>query len=134
MISYWPLLLQLYYSTSTHVTDENGTVLNRYSYDAFGNRTVKEETVLNRFGFTGEICDGLTGQYYLRARFYNPVIGRFLNEDIYYGDGLNLYSYCRNNPVRYVDPSGHDACPQKSSDKYKEYGDSEADVSYYIVA
>jgi len=54
----------------------------------------------------------VTGQYYLRARYYNPVIGRFLQEDTYYGDGLNLYAYCRNNPVRYYDPSGHDACPK----------------------
>jgi len=43
----------------------------------------------------------------LRARFYNPVIGRFTQEDIYRGDGLNLYAYCGNNPVRYYDPSGY---------------------------
>ena len=49
----------------------------------------------------------VTQQYYLRARFYNPVIGRFTQEDTYYGDGLNLYQYCQANPVGYVDPSGH---------------------------
>ena len=54
-----------------------------------------------------EMRDAVTGQYYLRARFYNPVIARFLSEDTYYGDGLNLYAYCHNNPVGYVDPSGH---------------------------
>ena len=48
-----------------------------------------------------------TGQYYLRARYYNPVVGRFLQEDTYHGDGLNLYAYCANNPVVYYDPSGH---------------------------
>ena len=46
-------------------------------------------------------------QYYLRARFYNPVMARFTQEDTYRGNGLNLYAYCRNNPVYYVDPSGH---------------------------
>ena len=83
----------------TDITDTNGTVLNHYAYDAFGNRTVEEETVENRFGFAGEMMDAVTGQYYLRARFYNPVIARFLSEDTYYGDGLNLYAYCHNNPV-----------------------------------
>ena len=68
---------------------------------------LKEETIENRFGFTGEQYDPVAGMYYLRARFYNPVIGRFIQEDTYYGDGLNLYTYCHNNPVRYVDPSGH---------------------------
>ena len=91
----------------TDITDCDGTVLNHYAYDAFGNRTVEEETVENRFGFAGEMMDAVTGQYYLRARFYNPVIARFLSEDTYYGDGLNLYAYGHNDPVRYVDPSGH---------------------------
>nr|WP_242965589.1 RHS repeat-associated core domain-containing protein [Clostridium beijerinckii] len=57
--------------------------------------------------YTGQQDDGITGQYYLRARFYNPVIGRFTQEDTYRGDGLNLYAYCGNNPVRYYDPSGY---------------------------
>ena len=106
----------------TDITDCHGTVLNHYAYDAFGNRTVEEETVENRFGFAGEMMDAVTGQYYLRARFYNPVIARFLSEDRYYGDGLNLYAYCHNNPVGYVDPSGH-LCEKKQYklEKYKEY-------------
>jgi len=106
----------------TDITDCHGTVLNHYAYDAFGNRTVEEETVENRFGFAGEMMDAVTGQYYLRARFYNPVIARFLSEDTYYGDGLNLYAYCHNNPVRYVDPSGH-ICEKKQYklEQYKEY-------------
>ncbi|MCM1267515.1 MAG: RHS repeat-associated core domain-containing protein [Bacteroidales bacterium] len=48
----------------------------------------------------------ITGQYYLKERYYNPVVGRFLQEDTYRGDGLNLYAYCANNPVLYYDPSG----------------------------
>ncbi|MDQ0173349.1 AHH domain-containing protein [Paenibacillus tundrae] len=49
----------------------------------------------------------MTGHYYLRARFYNPQIARFTQEDTYRGDGLNLYAYVANNPIRYVDPSGY---------------------------
>ncbi|MCH5345426.1 MAG: ParB N-terminal domain-containing protein, partial [Acetatifactor sp.] len=76
-------------------------------YDVWGNLAVCEERVPNRFLFTGQQYDPVTQQYYLRARFYNPVIARFTQEDTYRGDGLNLYAYCRNNPVCYVDPSGH---------------------------
>ena len=91
----------------THVTDEEGNLLNLYEYDAWGNLTAEEEQVANRFKYTGEQFDGITQQYYLRARFYNPALARFMQEDTYRGDGLNLYAYCANNPVRYVDPSGH---------------------------
>ena len=92
----------------THVLSEDAEILNHYSYDAFGNIIEKTEKVENRFCYNGEMLDPVTQQYYLRARFYNPVIGRFTQEDTYYGDGLNLYQYCQANPVGYVDPSGHD--------------------------
>ena len=90
----------------THVTAETD-VLNFYEYDAWGNTVLCEEQVANRFRFNGQQYDPVSRQYYLRARFYNPVIARFTQEDTYRGDGLNLYAYCKNNPVYYVDPSGH---------------------------
>ena len=86
---------------------EQDRILNQYEYDAFGNTISCKEQVENRFRYTGEQYDPLTGQYYLRARYYNPVIARFTQEDTYYGDGLNLYAYCKNNPVVYYDPSGY---------------------------
>ena len=95
----------------THVVEDNH-VLNHYEYDVWGNLTVCEEAVENRFKYNGQQFDPISQQYYLRARYYNPVIGRFTQEDTYRGDGLNLYAYCRNNPVFYIDPSGHYVCPK----------------------
>ena len=95
----------------THVVDsEANKILNQYEYDAWGNLTTCDEKVPNRFKFNGQQYDPITQQYYLRARYYNPVIGRFTQEDTYRGDGLNLYAYCAGNPVYYVDPSGHELC------------------------
>lgn len=108
--------------STTHIVDEAGAVLNRYEYDAWGNITAQEETVPNRFKFTGQQLDPVTQQYYLRARFYSPVIARFMQEDTYRSDGLNLYAYCANNPVYYTDPSGYaaKAICKKKADSYYE--------------
>lgn len=70
----------------------------------------------------------MTGQYYLRARYYNPVIARFTQEDTYYGDGLNLYTYCRNNPILNHDPTGHGTKENSPySRKEQQYIDAGAD-------
>ena len=108
--------------------DVQSRVLNHYEYDAFGNTIRCEEQVHNRFRYTGEQYDILTGQYYLRARYYNPVIARFTQEDTYYGDGLNLYTYCQNNPVLYHDPTGHGTKENSPySRKEQQYIDAGAD-------
>ena len=78
------------------------------------------EQLPNHIRYTGQQYDDLTGQYYLRARYYNPELGRFMQEDVYQGDGLNLYAYCSNNPVVYYDPSGYkkgsnSGCPPASN-------------------
>ena len=90
----------------THIVDDRKT-LNQYEYDVWGNVLSQKETLKNRFKFNGQQLDPITHQYYLRARFYNPIIVRFTQEDTYRGDGLNLYAYCANNPIYYVDPSGN---------------------------
>ena len=108
--------------------DVQSRVLNYYEYDAFGNTIRCEEQVHNRFRYTGEQYDPLTGQYYLRARYYNPVIARFTQEDTYYGDGLNLYTYCRNNPILNHDPTGHGTKENSPySRKEQQYIDAGAD-------
>lgn len=93
------------------ITDVYGNPLNRYAYDAFGNSLSTAETVANQFRFTGEQYDA-NGLIYLRARYYNPATGRFLSQDTFNGklnDPLsqNRYAYCGNNPVIYIDPTGH---------------------------
>ncbi|MHC1748003.1 MAG: RHS repeat-associated core domain-containing protein [Cellulosilyticaceae bacterium] len=89
------------------ITDENADIKNSYGYDAFGKILESQEELPNRITYTGQQYDPLTQQYYLRARYYNSIIGRFTQEDSYRGDGLNLYAYCSNNPVSYYDPSGY---------------------------
>lgn len=106
-----------YYLNNAHgdvskIVNDNGEVLNSYEYDAFGNTSNYTEKIQNRFQYAGEQYDKVTGQYYLRARFYDPTIGRFVTEDTYRGQlndtmSLNLYTYCQNNPIIYIDPSGH---------------------------
>ena len=116
--------------STTHIVNENGNVQNRYAYDAWGRITVREEAVPNRFTYYGQQIDPITQQYYLRARFYNPVLGRFTQEDTYRGDGLNLYAYCANNPVYYVDPSGNTLsnCQKDAYDKLRNEGFTAAEV------
>ena len=87
--------------------DKDHEIQKTYRYDAFGDILNESGDTFNRLTYTGQMYDGEMGQYYLRARFYNPSIGRFMQEDIYRGDGLNLYAYCANNPVMYFDPSGY---------------------------
>ena len=120
------------------VTDGHRNVQNSYQYDAFGMSLGTTEKLNNRIRYTGQQYDDVTGQYYLRARYYNPVAGRFMQEDVYQGDGLNLYAYCGNNPVVYDDPSGYastsigKACPPqgKISESVDESG-SKAD--FYVT-
>ena len=127
--------------STVFVTDGQGEIRNSYQYDAFGMSLGTTEQLNNRIRYTGQQYDDVTGQYYLRARYYNPVAGRFMQEDVYQGDGLNLYAYCGNNPVVYDDPSGYKrkACPPqgKISESVDEtsYGKSSSNctelVPYY---
>ena len=75
------------------------------------------------------------GLYYLNARYYNPEDGRFMTEDSYRGEIMNpetghLYVYCANNPVNYVDPSGHFAVAMYTVIKLVLVGGAVAYVSY----
>ncbi len=92
---------------------KDNSVVASYTYDAFGNLTSQIGESDNPFLYCGEYYDAETQTYYLRARYYNPANGRFTQQDAWaFMDAsdplsLNLYAYCCNNPVLYVDPSGH---------------------------
>ncbi|MBO9573618.1 MAG: RHS repeat-associated core domain-containing protein, partial [Chitinophagaceae bacterium] len=93
--------------------DKSGdTSLNQYSYDIFGNIVSESEMIPQPFKYSGEMTDSTTNLQYLRARWYDPSIGRFINEDTYQGQidnplSLNLYTYVHNNPLINNDPTGH---------------------------
>ena len=89
-----------------YVVNSSGSIENEYGYNAFGDMHFCNETISNRLRYNAQIMDELTGDYYLRARYYRPSVGRFLQEDVIYDDGLNLYAYCGSNPIMYCDPSG----------------------------
>ncbi|MFZ5352577.1 MAG: RHS repeat-associated core domain-containing protein [Bacillota bacterium] len=98
----------------TALLGADGTILASYYYDAFGNITESTESISNPYKYAGYQHDPETGLYYLNARMYDPMIARFLQEDTYRGSindplSLNLYTYCSNEPIMYVDPSGHRA-------------------------
>ena len=105
------------------LVDGNKVVVAKYIYDAWGNHKVydgdnvenSDRTFIgniNPFRYRGYYYDAESGLCYLQTRYYDPEIGRFINSDsIDYIDtesinGLNLYSYCGNNPVMGVDPEG----------------------------
>ncbi|OGX35201.1 MAG: hypothetical protein A3B73_04420 [Omnitrophica WOR_2 bacterium RIFCSPHIGHO2_02_FULL_63_39] len=118
------------------VDDRSGTLVERYLYESFGTLTLRapDGTVLpqsavgNPYGFTGREFDAESGLYYYRSRYYDPKIGRFLQEDpeqpgqvrvqggrvvvikpsapSLVSQRLNPYVYVSNNPINLVDPYG----------------------------
>ncbi len=101
--------------STTSLVKEDGSADATYQYTDFGETTINgDNKVENEVCYTGGIYDQSTGLYYLNARYYNPEDGRFVTEDTYRGETAkpetgHLYAYCANNPVNYVDPSGHKA-------------------------
>ncbi|OGX04195.1 MAG: hypothetical protein A3G87_01380 [Omnitrophica bacterium RIFCSPLOWO2_12_FULL_50_11] len=95
----------------THLTNSSGSSIESYTYDAYGIRSTTS-SIGNPFLFTGREYDHETGLYYLRRRYYDPRIGRFLSRDPVYGG--NLYAYVRNNAINIPDPWG-----LRPGDKYR---------------
>ncbi|MCX8075389.1 MAG: RHS repeat-associated core domain-containing protein, partial [Clostridia bacterium] len=94
------------------LVNDSNIVLNTYEYDEFGKILSETGSFNNPYKYAGYYYDNETATYYLQARYYNPQIQRFISEDTYRGEiddplSLNLYAYCSNNPMIYVDPTGH---------------------------
>ena len=106
-----------YYTQNAHgdvvnLTDAQGAITKSYKYDAFGVEQNIDDADSNVFRYCGEYYDSESGTIYLRARYYDPTIGRFISRDSVTGENtdplsLNLYTYCHNNPIIGTDPSGH---------------------------
>lgn len=107
-----------YYVTDLHgnvvqLLDESGKIVKSYEYDAFGNEVDADKKDENPYRYCGEYYDKETESVYLRARYYQSGLGRFLTRDTYTGEenellSLHLYTYCENDAVNAVDPSGHE--------------------------
>ena len=106
-----------YYVTDMHgnvvqLLDESGNVTKTYEYDSFGNEVKPEKKDENPYRYCGEYYDKETEEVYLRARYYESSVGRFITRDTYTGESdeplsLHLYTYCENDGVNAWDPSGH---------------------------
>ena len=102
----------------TRILNSNGTVVTEYTYDAWGNVLTVTGSLAstvgryNPFRYRSYYYDEETGFYYLQSRYYDPVVGRFLNADGIVGanggiEGYNMFAYCNNNPVMFYDYFGY---------------------------
>jgi RHS repeat-associated protein len=111
------------------ITNSAGTVVARYTYDAWGVCTITSDTsgvsiaTINPFRYRGYYYDTESGMYYLQSRYYDPAVGRFINADdsriinMFYGITIvNIYTYCENNPVKNIDPTGYLVWPGQIHD------------------
>jgi RHS repeat-associated protein len=93
------------------LTDATGAVVRALHYDAWGTIRHSSGSAWTRLGYTGEPMGTHDGTVYLRARHYQPSLGRFLQRDSFPGiperpQSLNRYTYTENNPATYTDPTG----------------------------
>lgn len=94
----------------------SGRVLNRYEYTAFGSSLLESQDVPNSYKYCGEQFDKETGLIFLKNRYYDPEIGRFISKDPRRGtpgrpQTFNPYLYADNNPVNFTDLSNLEELP-----------------------
>ncbi|WP_017692354.1 RHS repeat-associated core domain-containing protein [Paenibacillus sp. PAMC 26794] len=112
--------------STTLLTDEQNRVTDRYTYGLYGELEQHEGLTQQPFAYNGRdgVMTDANGLYYMRARYYDPKLKRFLNRDVIRGeiqDGqtFNRYAYVNGNPVSYIDPLGLMKC---ENEHYVRYG------------
>jgi RHS repeat-associated protein len=113
--------------STVNLCDASGSVLVTYAYDAFGAIRSQTGSSANYWQFTGEQRDEESGFDYLRARYYDPEVGRFLGQDPAGGG----YAYSLNNPANLTDPTGMvpaGTCLTFSSESHLWVGCSDVDT------
>ena len=98
--------------SSNVITDSTGKQVACYEYKPYGETSKVSGSFSTDIRFTGQRLDSSTSFYYYGARYYDPELGRFIQPDTIVASpfdpqDLNRYAYCRNNPINYVDPTGH---------------------------
>ena len=123
--------------SSSYVTDKKGNFFEMIEYLPYGETLYDEAATVDKteFRFTGHLKDDETGFYYCHARYYDPKIGRFISaddrfDDLYSAAGLNIFSYCHNNPINMVDPDGHIA-REESYAQWRCYPDDQSEAKYF---
>ncbi len=102
-----------FYLVEGDIVDKYGYDYGNYIHDPWGNLVGQNIFSNNPIRYKGYYYDEETGIYYLKSRYYDSSIGRFISPDsVDYLDpesinGLNLYAYCGSDPVNLCDPSGH---------------------------
>ena len=96
----------------TSVVDASQNVINTYTYKDFGSISQATEGKDNVYKYNGEQDEIETGLIFLRNRYYDPILARFISKDSMLGvkknpQSLNSYVYCSNNPINFIDPSGN---------------------------
>jgi RHS repeat-associated protein len=103
----------------TSLTDPTGAIAATYTYDSFGFMTASTGSATNWFRYTGRQFDSTGGLYYYRARYYDPMSGRFLSEDpLQFDVSTNFYPYAGSNPVLFGDPLGWAKCKERPCDEW----------------
>lgn len=112
-------------------TDASGSILWREQYTPFGQSLQSDAAHADNIGFTGHIEDA-SGLTYMQARYYDPVVGRFLQTDpVGYDESQNLYAYVRNDPVNLSDPSGMRPPDEDMIEAHRSGGYIPPDASQY---